>query len=171
MGIGGAGPPRGWNAPGKTSCTSVLTGNVFAILSKYLCLASPSVKMPTKKSTKKISPCIFEILRTKPLDMLYFDIETDTSGAFPKPKRNIIIAISYALNNNDLVTYTINDIKQGDSNILERFFGDVEKLNPDVLIGYNCLGFDLPYIIDRARINGISDSALTRNRGDASFVN
>ncbi|KKK60686.1 hypothetical protein LCGC14_3021880, partial [marine sediment metagenome] len=33
------------------------------------------------------------------------------------------------------------------------------------------LSFDLPYIIDRLNINGLSSSALTRNFGDASFVN
>lgn len=109
--------------------------------------------------------------QTKPLDILYFDIETDTSGLFPKPKRNIIASISYALNQGDVVTYSVNDIEEGDSNILQSFFDDIKKLNPDVLVGYNFLSFDLPYIIDRAIINNISTSALTRGRGEAHFIN
>ena len=109
--------------------------------------------------------------QTQELDMLYFDIETDTTGMFPKPKRNIIIAISYALNNSDVVTLAIDDIKEGDSKILKQFMEDIERLDPDVFVGYNMLSFDLPYIIDRLRLNGLSDEALTRGTGNASFIN
>jgi len=109
--------------------------------------------------------------QTDPLDILYFDIETDTTGLFPKPKRNIIASISYALNQGDVVTYSVNDIKEGDKGILQKFLDDIEKLNPDILVGYNFLSFDLPYIIDRAIINNLSTSALTRNKGEAYFVN
>ena len=109
--------------------------------------------------------------QTKPLDMFYFDIETDTSGAFPKPERNIITALSYALNDGELVTYTVDNIKQGDANILEAFTSDIKKLNPDSFVGYNSTYFDIPYIIDRLRMNGMSDESLSRNKGGASFVN
>jgi DNA polymerase elongation subunit (family B) len=37
--------------------------------------------------------------------------------------------------------------------ILNAFTNLIQKENPNVIVGYNILGFDIPYMIDRARLN------------------
>jgi len=96
--------------------------------------------------------------QTKPLDIMYFDIETDVSESlFPRPKRNIIVAISYALNDDDLITYTVKDISEGDANILQRFMYDIKKIDPDVMVGYNCVIGSTELILDDGSIVCIQD--------------
>lgn len=45
----------------------------------------------------------------------------------------------------------------------------VEKVDPDMIIGYNIANFDLPYLLDRAKALKIADFAfLGRLLGDLS---
>src|SRR3990167_280669 len=105
------------------------------------------------------------------LDIMYFDIETDSTGVFPKANINPITTISYMINDSSPVTYSINSLEEGDDNVLMSFLKDMRKIDPDVLVGYNCNFFDLPYIINRLRFNRRSTTLLTRGKGEAYFIN
>jgi DNA polymerase I len=108
--------------------------------------------------------------QTRALDILYFDIETDTTGMFPRPERNKITAISYAYNDNDVQVLNINKLEEGDKYILEQFNMVLKSINPDVIVGYNCDYFDIPYIIERCRLQGITTKPWTRNGREAFYI-
>jgi DNA polymerase elongation subunit (family B) len=96
-------------------------------------------------------------------DVLCFDIEVESEGKFPKSDKNPIIAIGCTFNDEPPEIFMINDIKEGDSHILESFMNYVDQKDPDVLCGYFSNGFDIPYIIDRCIKNDIPTRALTRD--------
>ena len=104
------------------------------------------------------------------LDILYFDIETDTAGLFPRPERNPVISIGYAHNNGPIQILYINKLEDGDKHILEQFNAILERINPDIIVGYNCDFFDIPYMIDRCRIQKISTKAWTRHKQEAFYI-
>lgn len=101
--------------------------------------------------------------QTKSLDILHFDIETLTTGKFPKPETNKIIGIGYALNQEKPTVLTIKTLEESDSEILARFSDAIDELDPDVLCTYFGNTFDIPYIIDRMNLCGWSSKAFTRD--------
>lgn len=101
--------------------------------------------------------------QTKSLDILHFDIETLTTGKFPKPETNKIIGIGYALNQEKPTVLTIKTLEESDSEILARFSDAIEELDPDVLCTYFGNTFDIPYIINRMNLCGWSSKAFTRD--------
>lgn len=84
-----------------------------------------------------------------------FDIETSKDG------RVISIAYHYTFKEvTDSKVYMISkekvqstemmvDVFQNESLMLQRFFKDLKKLDPDIVIGWNVVGFDLRYISER----------------------
>lgn len=108
--------------------------------------------------------------QTDELDIMFFDIEADTEGRFPKSEENPIIAISYAFNDEEPVVLKINELEEGDCNILTQFMDAMGQRDPDVIVTFFGNTFDIPYVIDRLNIHGISTSAFTRADGEAFFI-
>ena len=104
------------------------------------------------------------------LDILYFDIETDTAGMFPKPERNMITTIGFSVNEEPVQKLSINRLDDGDEDILTKFMEVIRDVNPDIIVGYNCIFFDIPYILKRCQLQGINTSPLTRESGEAYFM-
>lgn len=104
------------------------------------------------------------------LKVMAFDIETYNPKGAPRTKVDPIIMMSLASNTavRKLLTYkeaggasyleTLDD----ELALLQRFIEIVTKENVDVLVGYNSDQFDLPYIMDRARVLGV-DLCIGRN--------
>jgi len=101
--------------------------------------------------------------------VLSFDIEVYNKGdgSFPKAETSPIICIGYKVNDGPVQVIDCYDKEHTDENILREFFRIYEEIDPDIVVGYNCLGmtgegFDIPYIIKRADIHGLNTTKLSR---------
>ncbi len=101
-----------------------------------------------------------------PIKVLFFDIETDTTGMFPTPERNAIIAIGVKCGNRKAIfmSKTYNDDKE----ILNKFFDFIRETDPDIITHYNGDSFDIPYIMERMKINQIPLNRWSRNNTNIS---
>jgi DNA polymerase I len=103
-----------------------------------------------------------EILKNAPLKFISIDIEVLTDGNLPKSEKDSIIMIALAFSpdykgKKNLVlttkqckfenTLSFNDEKE----LLEKFKDVVDNYDPDIITGYNCENFDIPYILQRLR--------------------
>ncbi|GMR62245.1 hypothetical protein PMAYCL1PPCAC_32440, partial [Pristionchus mayeri] len=123
-----------------------------------------------------------------PLRTLSFDIEClRRKGLFPDPDHDSIIQISNIVKQqsqcepfirNCFVLGTCACIAgahiiecKTEKELLERWAEFVRLVDPDIITGYNILNFDLPYILDRAKIIGLPLVAqLGRQKDRASEV-
>ena len=97
-----------------------------------------------------------------PLKTLFFDIEVDTIGMFPTPDRNAIIAIGCKCGERKAIfmSETYND----DKIILNKFFDFIKETDPDIISHYNGNSFDIPYVIERMKVNHIPLNRWSRNK-------
>ena len=93
------------------------------------------------------------------IDIVGFDFETSSSGAFPDPELNAIISIAlYSNNFRRVITWkrfaphephvTFVD---SEAELIEEFVRSVNELKPHILAGYGSDNFDMPYLIRRAK--------------------
>lgn len=105
-----------------------------------------------------------DILKNAPLRHLAFDIEClPLNGAMPSPETSPIILMSLAFEpdfngKKTLVLVGKNASIGGniescgsEGAMLKRFFEIVKEYDPDILVGYNSNGFDVPYIVERIK--------------------
>ncbi len=105
-----------------------------------------------------------DILKNAPLRNLAFDIEClPLDGAMPAPEKSPIILLSLAFEPDfkGKKTLVLVGKRTGmDGNIescgseeamLRRFFEIIREYDPDILVGYNSSGFDIPYIVERIK--------------------
>jgi DNA polymerase I len=105
-----------------------------------------------------------DILRNAPLRHLAYDIEClPLNGAMPLPETSPIILMSLAFapdfkGKKTLVLVGKNASMDGDVEsfgseeaMLKRFFEIVKEYDPDILVGYNSNGFDVPYMAERIK--------------------
>lgn len=97
-----------------------------------------------------------------PLKVMYFDIEVDTTGMFPTPDRNAIIAIGVKCGDRRAIymAESYND----DRVILNKFFDLIKETDPDIITHYNGNNFDIPYMMERMKINHIPLNRWSRNQ-------
>jgi DNA polymerase I len=94
------------------------------------------------------------------LHIMAFDIEVYNPKGAPRPNIDPIIMISLASNTGVRKVLTYKAIKGPDylevlrdeNEALSRFVQIVEDEEIDILVGYNSDQFDLPYIVDRAKV-------------------
>jgi len=106
-----------------------------------------------------------DIITNSPLRYLAFDIEClPIDGGMPVPEKSPIIMISLAFephfNGSSTMVLVGKDAEGLDSDtetfpdevrMLERFFDIIKEYDPDIFVGYNSNGFDIPYIVDRVK--------------------
>jgi DNA polymerase I len=106
-----------------------------------------------------------DLLKNAPLRHLAFDIEClPINGAMPQPDTSPIVMVSLAFSPefegmSSLVLVGKNADVGGNTEacgseeaMLKRFFEIIREFDPDILVGYNSNGFDIPYIVDRVKI-------------------
>lgn len=133
-----------------------------------------------------------EWAKTAPLRILSFDIEcAGRKGIFPEPNQDPVIQIAnvvtrygeskpfvrnvFVLNTCSLIVNTQILEFQQEEKMLMAWRDFVQKVDPDVIIGYNIANFDFPYLLDRAkhlkctnfpywtRLNGMRSEAKETN--------
>jgi len=121
------------------------------------------VEADIKVKAKKIVPVIKN--ENAPLKTLAFDIEcTSSTGGLPEPNKDPIIMISLVFSEpfkgkeslvlspragSDVTSYS------DEKSMLEGFVEIVNHFDPDIITGYNCNNFDIPYVVERMRKLGI----------------
>ena len=113
-------------------------------------------------------------LKMAPLRILSFDIEcAGRKGIFPEPQIDPVIQIANMVTTygeskpsirNVFVVDTCSSIvgsqifeHRSEVAMLSAWQKFVERVDPDVIIGYNIANFDFPYLLDRARILKVAD--------------
>ncbi|MDD4353096.1 MAG: 3'-5' exonuclease, partial [Candidatus Nanoarchaeia archaeon] len=94
--------------------------------------------------------------------ILSFDIETYNPDSLSDPKKDPIVMISYAINNGQKGVITYKECKEKDclvvkneKEMIETFLKIIQKTNSAFIVSYNGDNFDLPYIMERAKINKV----------------
>jgi DNA polymerase elongation subunit (family B) len=92
--------------------------------------------------------------------IMCFDIETYNPDSLSDPKKDPIIMISYAMSSGKKGVITYKECKSKDciiakneKEMIESFLRLIRQYNPAIMASYNGDNFDLPYIIERAKIN------------------
>lgn len=112
---------------------------------------------------------ILDYANTDDLKILSLDIETDSYLTFPNPRENAIIAIGMQLNDEDIIILK-SERYDDDYYILKRFIRIIQELDPDVIVTYNGIRFDLPYICERLKQHQISDAGLSRDGQEVRHI-
>jgi DNA polymerase elongation subunit (family B) len=99
--------------------------------------------------------------------VLFFDIETETAGGFPKidiAQQPITAIAMYDFNTKKYLCYVLDpsginesfetvdrivEVFQTESELLEAFVKKFRELDPTIISGWNIKGFDVPYLINR----------------------
>ncbi|RAO70726.1 uncharacterized protein BHQ10_006738 [Talaromyces amestolkiae] len=109
-----------------------------------------------------------EWAKMAPLRILSFDIEcAGRKGIFPEPNQDPVIQIAnvvtrygeskpfvrnvFVLDTCSLIVNTQIFEFKDEAKLLAAWQQFVQKVDPDVIIGYNIANFDFPYLLDRAR--------------------
>ncbi|KAJ6622624.1 ribonuclease H-like domain-containing protein [Mycena sp. CBHHK59/15] len=140
----------------------------------------PAGKYTTVNDTDKVSHCQLEVLvrftawggenATSPLRILSFDIECLGRGdIFPQPDVDAVVQIGNIVSvlgekspPLDVLTLGACSTIAGatvlshgsEAQMLQRWSDFVRTVDPDLVIGYNIAGFDLPYLLARASRGG-----------------
>ncbi|MEM3841258.1 MAG: DNA-directed DNA polymerase [Candidatus Micrarchaeaceae archaeon] len=109
------------------------------------------------------------------LNTMYFDIETYNPLGFPRPEKDPIIMISYSYVSNGKIgnaVFTTKEINKeyvktfpDEASMIKGFIEVINKLDIDVLSGYNSANFDMKYLIERSKVLGL-DFNISRFEGE-----
>ncbi|MFH0816990.1 MAG: DNA polymerase domain-containing protein [Methanobacteriota archaeon] len=108
---------------------------------------------------EKFEPC--EAFKPR-LKILSFDIENSI-------KEKHLLVLGAAIMDTDGSVRT-EHIPGPEPEIIKGFVELVRREDPDVITGYNIDGYDIPYVMERAKANGISSVPLGRDGGVANSV-
>lgn len=117
--------------------------------------------------------------KTAPLRILSFDIEcvSKNKNQFPRPEQDPVIAIAcitkvygsgdgeymekrlFCLRSCAPIPDAIVSCYDSEYELMEQFSAYIRHLDPDVLVGYNILNFDFPYLVERANTLGCENFA------------
>ncbi len=106
-----------------------------------------------------------------PLTHISFDIETYNPATVPRYDKDPVIMISYTDGKAaEVLTYKNIDRKfvavlEDEKSMLSAFVERVNKINPDIVVGYNSSNFDLQYLAKRGSKLKVG-FAINRNEGE-----
>lgn len=84
-------------------------------------------------------------------DILRMQVDIETEGLNPDPAENRLLVIAVGTNRGISETIALQDERE----MLERFVALVTDTDPDVIEGHNIYGFDLPFLVARAKRHGL----------------
>ena len=105
----------------------------------------------------------FKGMSYEDLHRMQFDLETD--GLDPSSGRIILIAIG----DNRGMEVVLHEGEKQEKEIIEEFCEIVRERDPDILEGYNIFGFDMPFLMARAKALGAEVSLGRGGRGVSSY--
>ncbi len=111
------------------------------------------------------------------LKVLVLDIEQHSHGqSFEETKKNSLISIGMELLHNERdekIYYGIPTPEAGyepnDRDILQQFVTTFKEFDPDIIVGYNVCGYDLPTLCYRLGRHGFSTTFFDRERREEPY--
>jgi DNA polymerase elongation subunit (family B) len=100
----------------------------------------------------------------KDVKCLVFDIETHSpDGTFPFGERYPIVAIGIVTSTGERKVFLWDNEKEDDSKLLWDFANYIQDYDPDIITGWNLVGYDIPQILHRVRYNHINESQYKKH--------
>jgi len=104
----------------------------------------------------------------KPLKSLCFDIETHSpDGSFPFGEKYPVVAIGIVTSTGEREVFLWDG--ECDRQVLVDFAKFIKEYDPDVIYGYNMVGYDVPQILYRAAYHGMRNYKKLLNRDGSDF--
>ena len=104
----------------------------------------------------------------EPLRTLCFDIETHSpDGSFPFGERYPVVAIGIVTSTGEREVYLWDG--EDDKQVLIDFAKFIKEYDPDVIYGYNLVGYDIPQILYRASFHGMTNYKKLLNRDGTDY--
>jgi DNA polymerase elongation subunit (family B) len=110
----------------------------------------------------------YEFPNTQPLKSLCFDIETHSpDGSFPFGEKYPVVAIGIVTSTGEREVFLWDG--ECDRQVLVDFAKFVKEYDPDVIYGYNMVGYDVPQILYRAKYHGMHNYKKLLNRDGSDY--
>jgi len=110
----------------------------------------------------------YEFPNKNPLKSLCFDIETHSpDGSFPFGEKYPVVAIGIVTSSGEreVLLWDGEDDKQ----VLIDFAKYIKEYDPDIIYGYNMVGYDVPQILHRASYHGMRNYKKLLNRDGSDY--
>lgn len=163
-------------------CDLEIVGMSYLRVKDYEISNSEPLVITTSSESIECLPIEGEFIALPPFKILSIDIEcVGTGNSFPSSKTDPIIQIGNTLTifgKSDIIVQDIFCLKETtdipganvrwyhtEKDLLEGWKKYFMDLDPDIVVGYNIKGFDIPYILDRGAFLDIDDfSTLGRSK-------
>ena len=110
----------------------------------------------------------YEFPNSQPLKSLCFDIETHSpDGSFPFGENYPVVAIGIVTSTGEREVFLWDG--ECDRQVLVDFAKFVKEYDPDVIYGYNMVGYDVPQILFRAKYHGMHNYKKLLNRDGSDY--
>ena len=99
---------------------------------------------------------------------LGFDFEVHSAdGSFPKGEKHPIVSIGVVTDKGDQIAFMWDG--EDDKKCIMKFLKFIQKYDPDIIYGYNIIGYDIPQLFERAKFHGLEiKSYLNRGKFDTT---
>ena len=114
------------------------------------------INSPAQQYLVQSGRTLFKGMAFDDIHRMQIDIETYTEHEFPNARRPDDRIVLIALHDNRGWNALIDGRHYAEEAMLRRLAEIVQSRDPDVIEGHNILGFDFPYILERARLHGVS---------------
>ena len=110
----------------------------------------------------------YNYANTDPVRSLCFDIETHSpDGSFPFGERYPVVAIGIVTSTGEREVFLWDG--ESDRKVLTDFAKYVQDYDPDIMYGYNLIGYDIPQILHRASFHGLRNYKKLLNRDGTNY--
>ena len=110
----------------------------------------------------------YKFANDQPVKSLCFDIETHSpDGSFPFGENYPVVAIGIVTSTGEREVYLWDG--EDDKQVLIDFAKFVKDYDPDIIYGYNLVGYDIPQILYRAAFHGIRNYKKLLNRDGSDY--
>ena len=105
---------------------------------------------------------------TDDLKTLVFDIETHSpDGSFPFGEKYPVVAIGIVTSSGEREVLLWDG--EDDRDVILKFAEYIHDYDPDVIVGYNLVGYDIPQILHRASFHGLKGYKKILNRDNSEL--
>ena len=105
---------------------------------------------------------------TDKVKTLVFDIETHSpDGSFPFGEEYPVVAIGIVTSTGEREVFLWDG--EDDRDVILKFAEYVHDYDPDIMVGYNLVGYDIPQILHRANFHGLKGYKKILNRDNSEW--
>ena len=110
----------------------------------------------------------YQYANTEPVRSLCFDIETHSpDGSFPFGEKYPVVAIGIVTSTGEREVLLWDG--ESDEKVLKDFAVYIQEYDPDIIYGYNLIGYDIPQILHRASFHGMRNYKKLLNRDGSNY--